>query len=98
MATVTRAAEPKSIGTKILDQIVKLKVRSLSSATARELLGIHFDASQHARVDSLSAKAQEGRLTRAEEDELDEYIHVADLLAILHSKARQALKRAGQEP
>jgi hypothetical protein len=33
-------------------------------------------------------------LTPSEEDELDEYIRVADLLAILQSRARRALKDA----
>ena len=44
MATVTRMEEPKSIGMAILDQFVNLEVRSMSPATARELLDIQFDA------------------------------------------------------
>src|SRR5436309_2357195 len=95
MATGTRASEPKPIGTAILDQLVKLDARSLSPTNAREMLEIRFDATHRARVRHLSAKAREGRLSDAEQGELDEYLHVADLLAILHSKARQALKNAG---
>jgi hypothetical protein len=71
---------------------------ALSPATARKLLEVHFDGMDLARVGVPSANAQVGGLSRAEVDELDEYIYIADLLAILHSKARQALKRAGQEP
>jgi hypothetical protein len=97
MATVTRTVEPKSVGSAILDQFANLEVRSLSPATARELLDIQFDATQRARVKDLSAKAREGRLSDAEERELDEYLHVADLLAILHSKARQAMRKADQD-
>ena len=67
MATVTRTAQPKSIGAAILDQIVRLDVRSLSPAIARELLEIRFDANQQARVKDLLAKSREGRLTAAEE-------------------------------
>ena len=44
MASVTRMGESKSIGTAILDQFVNLEVRSMSPATARELLDIQFDA------------------------------------------------------
>jgi hypothetical protein len=70
----------------------------LSPTTARRLLELHFEESDHARVQVLSEKAQEGRLSPGEADELDEYLYIADLLAILHSKARQVLKRAGHQP
>jgi hypothetical protein len=94
MAASTRASILRPIGTAILDQIVAIDARSLSPATAQELLAIRFNAQHRARVRVLSAKARESRLGEAEQDELDEYLHVADLLAILHSKARQALKNA----
>jgi len=46
------------------------------------------------QLDVLSQKARAGSRTPAERAELDEFIRVADLLAILQSRARQALKRA----
>ncbi|MBV8076429.1 MAG: hypothetical protein JO284_08530 [Planctomycetaceae bacterium] len=45
-----------------------------------------------------SAKAQEGTLTKAERAELEEYLRVSDLLALLQSKARLSLKKAGVDP
>lgn len=98
MGTETSTSRPSPIATELLGQLADLDVRSLSPETARTLLRLQFDASHHRRVDLLSAKGQEGTLTVVERDELDEYIHVADLLAILQSKARQALKRAGLAP
>ena len=41
----------------------------------------------------LSAKAGTGKLTDRERAELVEYIRVADLLALLQSKARKSLQR-----
>ena len=64
----------------------------LSSATARKFLELGFSAAHQKRFDALSAKARQGTLTPAEGRELDDFIHVGNLLAILQSKARQALK------
>jgi hypothetical protein len=69
---------------------------SLSSETARKLLQFRFEAANHDRVNVLSEKAQKGALTSDEQDELDEYIRVGTLLGILQSKARQALRKAGE--
>ena len=77
---------------------MSLDAAGLSPATARELLGIQFDAAQRTRFKELSAKAREDRLSDVEQGELDEFLQVADQLAILHSKARQALKHACRTP
>jgi hypothetical protein len=95
MATKTGTSKPEPVGTAILEQLADIDVRSLSPETARKLLELRFDATHHARVNDLSAKAQEGTITPAEGEELDEYLRVADLLAILQSRARQALNDAG---
>lgn len=70
-------------------------MRSISPDTARKLLDLAFTRPHQERVDVLSQKAREGSLTPDEGAELDEFIRVADLLAILHSRARQALRHAG---
>ena len=94
MATQTGRAKPEPIGTAILQQLADLEPQSMSPATARKLLELSFSQRQQKRASLLSEKAHEGRLTPSEEDELDEYIRVADLLAILQSRARRALKDA----
>ncbi len=94
MATKAGRARPEPIGTAILQQLADLEPRSIPPATARKLLELNFSRRQQKRASLLSEKAQEGTLTPSEEDELDEYIRVADLLAILQSRARRALKAA----
>jgi hypothetical protein len=44
-------------------------------------------------MEKLSARAQKGTLTDKERAELEEYIRVADLIAIMQSKARRSLRR-----
>jgi hypothetical protein len=96
MASALKNA-PKAIpvGTSILDQFADIDARSLSPETARRLLDIRFEPVHEARIAVLAEKSQAGSLTPEERAEYDEYIHVADVLAILQSKARQALKKAG---
>jgi hypothetical protein len=98
MATRTSPTKPVPAGTAILEQLAELDVESISPATARKVLEFEFDASHHTRVKALSQKARAGMLTPAEQEELDEYIRVGTLLSVLQSRARRALKAAGQAP
>jgi hypothetical protein len=59
---------------------------------ARTVLKFKFRRRDVTRVNKLSALAREGKLTDAEKAELEGYLTVGDVLAILHSKARVALK------
>ena len=84
------------IGTALLEQLADLDAHTLSPQTACKLLELKVDRSHQRRVTALSKKARAGSLLPSEKSELDEYIRVANLLAILQSRARQALKRAGR--
>jgi hypothetical protein len=95
MASRTRNLNRRHAGTAILDQLAKLDVVSISPETAHTLLKLCFDRFHRERFDALEAKNRDAGLSPAEEDELDEYIQTADVLAIVQSKARQALKGAG---
>jgi len=95
MAAETRRAKRQHAGIAILDQLADLDVRSISPETAQTLLKLRFDEFHHERFNLLTAKAREAGLTLSEQEELDEYIQTADILAIVQSKARQALKSAG---
>lgn len=59
---------------------------------ARYVLDLDFPPADHERIAALSARAQEGALSPDEQEELDGYLRVNDLLAILQSKARQSLR------
>jgi hypothetical protein len=82
-------------GTAILGRLLEPDNDDLSPEAARCFLSLDFPKKDHRRMRQLSAKATAGRLTPAERDELDEYLRVADLLALLQSRARLSLKRAG---
>ncbi len=65
----------------------------LSPAAARALLKVGFSDGDHARMEKLSTKAGSGTLTPTEQDELDTFERLGCVLDILHSKARQVLKK-----
>lgn len=71
--------------------------KPLSSTLARHVLKLRFSNDDQARMHDLAAKNQTGELSPDDIDELDNFVRVGDLLAILQSKARQSLKqpRAG---
>ena len=65
----------------------------LTPEAARFFLATDFPAKDRERLDALAEKARQGELTAAEREELDHYCHVGDLLALMKSKARLALKQ-----
>jgi hypothetical protein len=66
---------------------------NISGQLARKILHIAFAENDQARMEELAQRNQQGLLTAQEREELANYVKVGDLLAILHSKARQALKK-----
>jgi hypothetical protein len=65
-----------------------------SLEAARSLLQLEFAAEDKARMRDLAAKARDGSLTAAEQEEIRIYEQVGNLLALMKSKARQRLKKA----
>lgn len=80
-------------GASILEELIEPNKADLSPEAARSILQLDFRPEDHRQVKRLSAKPSAGTLTAQEQAQLDEYIRVADLLAILQSKARRTLKR-----
>lgn len=66
----------------------------LSPEAARYLLSIKLPSRDEDRVNELSAKARASILTEPEQQELDSYLHIGTLLAVMQSKARRLLKHA----
>ena len=89
MRATTITPDPSA---KIWQRVVELRGDILPSA-ARALLKIGFSDCDHALMDELSAKAQAGTLTAQEQTVLDTFERLGCLLDIVHSKARQALKK-----
>ncbi len=67
--------------------------KQLSPTAARALLQVRLASSEHERMSALLEKARTRKLTPDEEEQLDTYELLGSLLGILHSKARQALKK-----
>jgi hypothetical protein len=76
----------------ILARLVQRREGELSRGAAQYLLSIRFDDDEIARMNALSELARAGTLKQEEQLELDSYIHVSNLLGMLQSKARRALR------
>lgn len=96
MAATLKKTKLEPVGTSLLEQLSDLDASSMSPGTARKLLQMNFGPLHQERVDILSRKARDGSLIPAEQVELDEYIQVANLLAVLQSRARRALTHSGR--
>ena len=81
--------------TAIWARLFQAERAEVTPEVARYLLAIKFPDADEERVNELSAKARAGTLTEAETQELDSYLHVGSLLAVMQSKARQFLKQTG---
>ncbi len=64
----------------------------LTPELARHILTLEFNDDDKARMHELAVKNQEGRISPEELLDLDSYVKVADLVAILQSKARKLLR------
>jgi hypothetical protein len=82
----------------IFARLIQNGQEELSTGAAEYLLSLHFDQRDTARMNELSELARQGDLTPAEEAELDSYIHVGNLIAIMQSKSRRALQALRSEP
>jgi len=80
----------------ILARLIQIGQQELPRGAAEYLLSIRFSDRDAARMDELSELARQGKLTGDEQAELDSYIHVGNLLAVIQSKGRSALQRSTQ--
>ena len=80
----------------ILARLIQARQGDLSPGAAEYLLSVRFDDRDVERMNALSELAREGKLSLEEEAELDSYIHVGNLLAILQSMARRSLRLPDQ--
>ena len=65
----------------------------LAPEVAAYLLSIGFGDSDRDRMQQLAVRSESGTLTDEELAEFDSYLHVGNLLAVMQSKARVALRR-----
>jgi hypothetical protein len=76
----------------ILARLIQARQEKLSCDAANYLLSLRFDEKDISRMNELSELARLGTLAAADQAELDSFIHVSNLLAVMQSKARQSLR------
>jgi len=76
----------------ILARLIQTRQEDLPRDAANYLLSLRFDESDISRMNELSEMARAGALATTDEAELDSYIHVSNLLAVMQSKARRSLR------
>ena len=79
----------------ILARVIEADHGAITPDVARYLLSMQLPESDRVRVDELSAQARAGSLTEEEAAELDSYLHIGTLLAVMQSRARRLLRNVG---
>lgn len=82
----------------IFRRIVDADPVPLSIDAAESLLRMNFSSADQRRMNQLTEKNCQGRIQPKEEEELNNFLRAGQLLGILQSKARQALRAAGRMP
>jgi hypothetical protein len=82
----------------ILARVIEADRTAITPEVARYLLSMQLPEADRERVDDLSAKARAGSLTAEEAHELDSYLHIGRLLAVMQSRARRLPSRSGVSP
>jgi hypothetical protein len=88
----TSAANTRTSEAAIFGRVFANGRQALTPELARHILNLGFSNEDKDRMHVLALKNQEGRISPEELAELDNYIKVGDLLAILQSKSRKFLK------
>jgi hypothetical protein len=90
MATAEATSEAAIFG-----RLIESERGDMPPDLARYILSLRFRPEDKARMHELAVRNQGGRLSAPEWEELQNYVNVGHLLALLQSKARKSLKRRG---
>jgi hypothetical protein len=90
-------ARPASVNFEpvIWARLIQAPKEPISPEAARYFLSIDFSDSDRSRMQELMEKSNEGALTSEEDAELDSYVNIANVLSVMHSRARVALRCSG---
>ena len=92
MATGQAVGRDTSSELAIFARLIRADDSELSLELARYILTLGFDDEDQQRVTELAERNQEGGLSSEEKAELENFVKAGHMLALLHSKARMALK------
>jgi hypothetical protein len=76
----------------IFGRILANGKRELTPALARYVLGLGFAEEDQSRMADLAERNQDSALSPEEHEELMNFVRAGHLLALLHARARKALK------
>jgi hypothetical protein len=93
METALNASQMKLAEGDIWNRVLEPEKGTISPASAKEILALDFPQIDKQRMHELAAKARAGKLSPAEELEIDVYGRVGSVLSIWKSKARKSLKK-----
>lgn len=88
------AAISEESAVAIWKRAIEPEAGTLPPDEARAILRLRLAESDLDRADALAAKARAGRLTRREQQQLDNYLTIGSTLEFLKSKARRSLRQA----
>lgn len=88
-----RTQKPKISELAIFARVLNNPKGEMSPRLARYILTLGFDETEQAHMDDLAVRNQAASLSADEHDELMNYVKAGHLLALLHSRARKALKK-----
>ncbi len=75
-------------------RLIESQPEPLNPEAARYMLQVRFSEDDQLRLQELAERSQDGTLTEEEGREFDGYLHIGNLLAVMQSKARQALSNS----
>lgn len=78
----------------VLGRMLEPVARCFTPSVAKKIAELRADAELEARMQELSAKANEGELSDAEQSEYEAYIEAGDIIALLQAKARSVVKNS----
>jgi hypothetical protein len=93
MATTESTARVNTSDVAIFGRLLSNHKGEMTPDLARYVLTLGFNDTEQARMRELAAGNQHGGLSAEELEELMSYVKAGHLLALLHSKARKALKK-----
>ncbi|MFZ5828502.1 MAG: hypothetical protein ACOY3P_00355 [Planctomycetota bacterium] len=76
-----------------LDRLLEPLAASFSPEVAAKVADLRADEAMQRRIDDLTERANEGRLTPEEREEYAAYLHAIDVITVLQAKARSQLRR-----
>ena len=72
----------------VLDRFLEPFAECLTPEVAQRIVDLQLDPESQTRLDELAAKANQGRLTKDERQEYEEFVESLDLMDILKARAR----------